>query len=163
MSPAPPVEPEGSFSVALSGILLIIIGLLVGLVGVIFLVVGAAAKSFIDTAIANSNTTAADTTGLANFVEGILAALGIIIGLYGLGELISGIGILAKRQWARILGLMLALIAGVLTTLVLLGGLSGASTRTVPVGFSVVTLIFALVYWFIVVALARGGRAFHHG
>ena len=92
---------------------------------------------------------------ITNFLRGLLVVLAVIIRLYGLGELAAGIGILAKRQWARILGLVLALIAGLLTTLALLGSARAEDARGRPVCF----LVFAIAYWFIVFALATGGRS----
>lgn len=144
--------------VAISGVLLIVIGLLVGLVGLGLMLVGAIAQRVFDDAVQNGTLTGY-APDVIDFVRGVLVVLGVIVVLYGLGELAAGIGILAKRQWARILGLILALVAGLFTTLALLGSLSADNAR----GGLVFFLVFAVAYWFIVYALATGGRAFRRG
>lgn len=161
MSAAPSAQPEGSFTVALSGILLIIIGILVGLVGIVFLAGAGFLKSAIDTAVQNGDVTDVNRADLASTIEGAVAVIGALIGLFGLGDLIAGIGVLMKRQWGRIMGILLAFIAALLTTLVLAASFRALSSGSGG-GFAIVTLVFAIAYWFIVVALARGGRAFRH-
>ena len=143
---------------AISGVLLIVIGLLVGLAGLGLMAIGAIARQVFDDAV-NNGTLTGYGSDVVDFVRGVLVVLGVIVGLYGLGELVAGIGILAKRQWARILGLVLALVAGLLTTLALLGSVRAEDAR----GGLVFFLVFAIAYWFIVFALATGGRAFRRG
>jgi hypothetical protein len=155
MAAAPAGPPQSSIPVAISGVLLIVIGLLVGLAGLGILAVGVIARRVFDDAVQNGTLTGYGSD-IVDFIRGVLVILGVIIGLYGLGELVAGIGILAKRQWARILGLVLALLAALLTTLAVLGSLSADNAR----GGLVFFLVFAVAYWFIVYALATGGRAF---
>jgi len=154
---APSGPPQGSILVTLSGILLIVIGLLVGLIGVAVLVIGAIARRIFDDAVANG-TLAGTSADVVDFLRGILIVLGLIIGLYGLGQLIAGLGVLMKRQWGRILGILLAILPALLFTL----ALPGAAGRDTAGGL-IVVLVLAVANWFIIVALATGGRAFRHG
>ncbi len=157
---APSAQPQGSLMVSLAGVLLLVIGVLVGLAGVGLMAVGLVARAAFETAIQNADPVDYSVDAVRVF-EGIFVVLGVIVAVYGLGELIAGIGVLLKRQWGRLLGILLSFIAGLLTTLVALGALSSSNgtTRTGVVVF----VVFAVAYWFVVVALARGGQAFRRG
>ena len=159
MTAAPPAQPQGSLMVTLAGVVLLIIGILVGLAGVGLMAVGLVARAAFETAVQNADPVDFSVDAVRVF-EGIFVVFGLIVAVYGLGELIAGIGVLLKRQWGRLLGVLLAFIAGSLTTLVGLGAL-GASNGT-RAGL-VVFVVFAVAYWFVVVALARGGQAFRRG
>jgi hypothetical protein len=160
MTAAPAAQPHGSLPVTLAGIVLLVIGILVGLAGVGLMAVGLVARAAFETALQNADPVGYSVDAVRVF-EGIVVILGVIVGLYGLGELIAAIGVLLKRQWGRLLGILLSFIAGLLTTLVALGtlGSSTGTTRGAPVFF----IVFAVAYWFVVVALARGGQAFRRG
>jgi hypothetical protein len=98
-----------------------------------------------------------------------------------LAHLISGIGVLKRRGWARILGLVLSVLGVVIWGLALLGSVV-AAVQPIPAGYlessgltieqyrsfarigSVVGLVITTValsgYLFILVVLARRGREF---
>jgi len=160
MTAAPVAQPQGSLMVTLAGVVLLVIGILVTLAGVGLMAVGLLARAAFETAVQNADPVDYSVDAVRVF-EGIFVFLGVIVVVYGLGELIAGIGVLLKRQWGRLLGVLLSFIAGLLTTLVGLGALSRSSgaTRTGVVVF----VVFAVAYWFVVVALARGGQAFRRG
>ncbi|MFI5262696.1 MAG: hypothetical protein ACHQZR_09110 [Candidatus Limnocylindrales bacterium] len=158
MSAAVASEPEASVTVALAGVLLLILGMLVSLGGLALLVLGAFARTAIDDAIRNGNLSSY-SADIISFVEGVIVVFGVVVLLYGLGELVAGIGVLRKRGWGRVLGIVLAAVAGLFTTFGVLGSMRNADAR----GGLIVLLVFALAYWFIVGALALGGRAFRHG
>ncbi len=130
MTAAPPAQPQGSLMVTLAGVVLLIIGILVGLAGVGLMAVGLVARAAFETAVQNADPVDFSVDAVRVF-EGIFVVFGLIVAVYGLGELIAGIGVLLKRQWGRLLGVLLAFIAGSLTTLAGRGA-SGASNGTRP-------------------------------
>jgi len=154
----PQAQPEGSLLVSLAGIALLVIGILVGLAGMGMMALGLIARAAFETALQNADPSRF-TVDVVRVAEGVIVVLGVLFLVYGLGELIAGVGVLLKRQWGRLLGLVLSIIAGLLTTLVLLGSLSADNAR----GGLVLFLVFTIAYWFIVYALATGGRAFRRG
>jgi hypothetical protein len=105
----------------------------------------------------------------------------IVFGGVALAHLVSGIGVLRRRGWARIVGLALGVIGVLVWTLGLLAN-AVAATQTIPVGYLAdsgltveqykalvgVTWIFGvaisgialLAYLFVLVVLIRRGREF---
>ncbi|HEY7940965.1 MAG TPA: hypothetical protein VID25_03390 [Candidatus Limnocylindrales bacterium] len=160
MTAAPSAQPQGSSMVTLAGVVLLVIGVLLGLAGIGLMAVGLVARTAFETALQNADP-AGYSVDAVRIAEGFFLVLGVIVAVYGLGELIAGIGVLLKRQWGRLLGVLLSFIAGLLTTLVALG-VAGSARGGIGGGLAVF-VVFAVAYWFVVVALARGGQAFRRG
>jgi len=147
-APAPaPVAAAGkrtTLSLA-AGILLIIGGILGSLAGLIVAVFGGAMVDMIESFGPMPELEGMDP---ATFLGAFVVFFGIIILVYSLVYLFAGIGVVRSRDWGRVLGL----IVGILSGLIWLSGLGGASQP--GAGDSIVgTLIGLGIHVYIVVAL----------
>ncbi|MGZ3632611.1 MAG: hypothetical protein ACXWQ6_10710, partial [Candidatus Limnocylindrales bacterium] len=149
--------PASSGAVMIAGVILAVAGGLLLLLGGLFVLGGAA--------IVGSGGLLQDTSngdvpqGLAGAVGGFVVAFGAMFALYGILEIVAAVGVFMRREWGRFFGAVLLGIAAVLTSLAALALLGSLEGRGGLVAF-VVTLLFAIAYWFGLVALARGGAAF---
>ena len=146
--PAPVAPPERPGSVTTASIMLMVIGVLVTLFGLFFLLVGTLLGGVLDT-----TTFPAEFGNLRNSIAGIFAVIGIIVAGFGILEVLSGIFMLSRRSWARILAIILSVLGG----LVSLGGVAGG---TDPRGAIVLPLVFLACYIFIIWAAAAHGKWF---
>jgi hypothetical protein len=132
-------------SVTAAGVILIVLGVLVSLFGVLSLLAGAVFPS-----VAQSPEFQDQFGVVSDALGGLLLTFGVIVLAYGILEVVTGIFILPGRAWARITGLIVAVL-GILFSLVgLLPGDSGA-------GASIVTLLLLAAYGYAAWVLASTG------
>lgn len=154
---AAPVSDTG---VTISGVILTVFGVLVTLVGVLALLIGGAVGGLIPLASQSTDPNAAAAAGV---LSGIANIIGIVILVWGILHVLSGIGIFTRRSWARYLGLIVATLGFLLILLGLVGSLTAVSSPG-AVGQDttslIITVLLLLAYGFTVIALGRGGRYF---
>jgi hypothetical protein len=148
--PAPaPASAERPTLVTAAGITLIVLSVFTLLIG-LFLLIGVGLFA----GAAGSIPADADMPGMGGLVGAFAGAIFvfmlIVIG-FGVLQLISGIKVLGGRNWARIMGIVVAAIAALLS----LGGLGGGEDAN-PI-FSIVLLA---ANGFIIWALATSGSWF---
>jgi hypothetical protein len=143
---APPVAVKGQRTALAmgAGVLLVVLGLLGALAGLAIAVVGRAVVQSIRDFGPIPELEGMDTE---TFLSGFILFFGIIIIVYSFMYLFAGIGVLRSRDWGRVLGIIVAVLSGVIW----LSGVSGAR-RTVggDIGLAVIAL---LIHVYIVVAL----------
>jgi hypothetical protein len=151
--PAPPPPPAPlpgrPGAVTATAWILIVLGALVALVGAIVLISGA----FFD-AIAVMPEMRARFGRLPDAFGGFLAVVGALLLAYGIAQLVSGVNILARREWARIAGLVVAILGAMLT----LGSLTPG--RGTTFGGTIVVLLLFAAYAQAVYTLLTSGRWF---
>ena len=159
-----------------TGVVLLVLAVLALLWCLLFVVYGALIGSIgstIDNPADNFSFSVGDTRAVLDAIGPVLIGLGVFALLVALAHAAAGIGVIRRRGWARIAGLVLG---GLGLTLNLLGlalaliGLGSARPLTengitvdpLPslVAGIVVLLAFTLAYGFVVVALARRGADF---
>jgi hypothetical protein len=173
-----PVVVEGGASgvVVGAGVILLVIAALVGIFSLFALLAGA---------MMGQMTGLSADSGLTDAQLAVARVFVLVIGGIGLAlavtHLISGIGVLRRRGWARILGLVLSVLGVLIWGLALAGSLA-AATQPIPAGYLessgltieqyrsfarlgsgiglVVTGLALASYLFILVVLARRGREF---
>lgn len=173
-----PVVVEGGASgvVVGAGVILLVIAALVGVFSLFALFAGA---------LMGQMTGLYGDSGLTDAQLALARVFVLVVGGIGLAlavaHLISGIGVLKRRGWARILGLVLSVLGVLIWGLALAGSLA-AATQPIPAGYLessgltieqyrsfarlgtgiglVVTGIALASYLFILVVLARRGREF---
>lgn len=145
--PAPVGPPARPGSVTTASILMIVIGVLVTLLGLLFVLFGTLLGG------AGGTTFSGQFGDLTTAMAGVFAVIGIIVAGFGILEVLSGIYMLSGRSWARILAIILSVLGG----LVSLGGVAGGSE---PRGAIVLPLIFLVCYLFIIWAAAAHGKWF---
>jgi hypothetical protein len=119
--------------VTTAAVILIVLGVLVGLIGALVMLSGALFGSLVDMAEMR------DRFGeLPDAFGGFLAVVGGMLVTYGVVEVLSGINILRRREWARIAGLVVAILGAMVTLASLTPG--GATSTA---GTIVVLLLFA--------------------
>jgi hypothetical protein len=174
------VEGGASGAVVSAGVILLVISALVGIFSLVALFAGA---------IMGEMSGLYRDSGLTEEQVRVAMGLGrvVVLGVGGIGlalavaHLFSGIGVLRRRGWARILGLVLSVLGVVIWGLALVGSVV-ATVQPIPAGYlegsgltieeyrsftrvgSVVGLVITTValsaYVFILVVLARRGREF---
>jgi hypothetical protein len=120
-------------------VILITLGVLVALFGALSLLAGAVFPSISETADFRDQFGAISTA-----LGGLLLVFGILLLGFGVMQVITGIFILPGRPWARISGLVLAVL-GILFSLV--GVLPGEGNAGGSVVFGVVLLAYAFSAW----------------
>jgi hypothetical protein len=164
-----------------SGVILLVIAALLGLFGVLALLGGALMGQLSGISAPGSGLTQEQVDALSSVGQTfILVFGGIALGI-GLAHLLSGIGVLRRRSWARILGLVMSVLGVLLWALILVSTLA-ASGQPVSaayladrgltleeyqavartgwiVGVSVSGIALA-AYAFVTVVLIRRGREF---
>jgi hypothetical protein len=137
-----PSERPGLVTAA--GITMIAIGALIVLVGLLFLLFGA----IIGGASSQFESQMPGFTSISGAVTGVVIVFAVIFLAIGILEIVAGAKVLSGRSWARITGLVLAVLLGLLG----LGSLSGDG-----VAFGLAWIVAnAFVIW----ALATTGRWF---
>ncbi|MDR3544763.1 MAG: hypothetical protein P4L30_03220 [Candidatus Limnocylindrales bacterium] len=106
-------------------------------------------------------------SGLGDAVGGALIAVGAVMLVWALLEILSALGMFVRRSWGRALGTVVGLFGGLFMTLILfgsLGALRAADTvSSTGAGGAVFVAIVALVflgYWFTLFACITGGTHF---
>lgn len=181
--PAAPEPGPQPGSVLAAGVIMIVMGVLIGIIGLIFVLSISIMSSVSDPAIFGPGFEDAFAPGeleaSMNLVGGLIVVFAIIALLMAGAHLVGGIGILRRRTWGRITGLVLSFLAvlilviGIVSTIVTLG-------QPVPfpetVGFDeeqleqmawsgavvslIITAIFIAAYAFVAIILLRRGDAF---
>jgi hypothetical protein len=123
-----------------AGVLLMVFGILLGLFGLVFIAVGAAAGDLSDSFYFGVD---------ANTVRNLVTGIGVVFVVFALIQVFGGIGSWRGSGWGRVIGL----VYGVLGTLFALASFGGSSSAAAnrSVGFSIAILA---VYGFITLALA---------
>lgn len=153
---APGVAGTGTADtgVTISGVILVVLGILVTLVGLLILFVGSAIGSLAPLGAAGADPQSA--AAISGAFGSIIAGASVFVLVFGILQLVAGIGIFGRRSWARWLGIVMAAITFVFLLLGLLGSLGGGAD---PTGV-VITIVILAAYGFCVYALGRGGRYF---
>jgi hypothetical protein len=144
--------------VAVAGVILAVAGGLLLLVGGLLVLGGAA--------IVGSGGLLQDTSngevpeGLFGAVGGLVVAIGAMFAIYAILDIVAAVGVFMRREWGRFFGAVLAGIAAVLTSLVGLAALASVGNGTGSPIFFVITVLFAIAYWYALVVLARNGAVF---
>jgi hypothetical protein len=145
---------ETSPLVIIGGVVLLIFGLLLMLVGG----VGVAVSGAIDQLVTQIGPVPGMEDVPLRALRDILIVIFGVALVLGILHLISSVGVFLHKQWARIVGIILAVLG------TLLGVLSVASAVGTPdqagSGDLVVALVMAIAYGFTLYALAAGGGHF---
>ncbi len=103
-------------------------------------------------------------------VGGVLAAVGVVMLVWALLEILSSLGMFLRRTWGRALGTVVGLVGGLFMTLILFGSLGAlrAADSAAPTGAggTVFVVIVAAVfagYWVTFFACLTGGAHFRRG
>ena len=143
-----PAERPGMVTAA--GITMIVLGALITLFGLIVLVVG----GVIGGAAGQFESQLPGFGGTAGAFAAIFIVLAVIILAIGILDIVGGAKVLSGRSWARILGIVVATVLGVL------GLLSVFGSSTVENSNPAVELVLVAANAFIVFALVTSGRWF---
>jgi len=180
-SPQPAVPRAGaSGAVVGAGVVLLVIATLLGIFA-LFAVFAGLIMGQLPNFSGDTGLTPEETEAVMAFGRTFVIAFGGIALAFAVAHLLSGIGVLRRRGWARILGLVLSVL-GVLLWLLVLASTVIAATQAIPAGYldnSGMTLeeyrsvervgtIFAIVftaiglgaYTFVLIVLVRRGREF---
>lgn len=160
------------------GVILLVLGVLAALWGVLFLGLGAMVGSFQNANIAfdpntNPQLRGVNMSAMFGAMQGFVLVLGVIILGVGIAHLAAGIGVLRRRGWARITGIVLASI-GLLIDLLFLASAAASlgQVRTVTQNgttydlgpsllvYGGIVAAFVVVYVLVLVVLIRRGRDF---
>lgn len=180
-SPQPPAVGGASGTVVAAGVILLVIAALAGLLGILALLGGAIMGQMPTISGTESGLTQEQFDAVMSMGRTFVLVFGGVALAIGLAHLLSGIGVLRRRSWARILGLVMSVLGVLLWGLILVSTLA-ASGQPIPAGYledrgmtveeyravvrtgwivgvslSGIALAF---YTFVVVALIRQGREF---
>jgi hypothetical protein len=180
-SAEPPTSASASGVIVGAGVILLVIAALLGLLGVLALLGGAIMGQLSSISAPGSGLTQEQIDALSSVGRTFIFVFGGIALAIGLAHLLSGIGVLRRRGWARILGLVMGVLGILVWALILVSTLA-ASGQPVSaeyladrgltleqyqavvrtgwiVGVSLSGIALA-AYTFVTVALIRQGREF---
>lgn len=143
--PGPPARPG---LVTTAAIVLIVLGVLTAIVGVFALLAASLFSSGMDIPGMEQF-----GEGAAGAVGGALVVIGAVIIVFGVLQVVSGINLFSARSWARILGIVLAVIGGLFG---LLAAIPSSSANSSPVFGLILLVAYAFTVW----VLATTGRYF---
>jgi len=180
-SPQPAV-PQGAASGAVvgAGVILLVIATLLAIFAIfavfIGLIMGEMPNFTGDTGL-----TPEETEAFMNFGRTFVIVFGAVAVAFAVAHLVSGLGVLRRRGWARIVGLVLSVL-GMLVWLLILASVAIAATQPIPAGYlensgltleeyrsvervgTIFGIVFAAIglsaYTFVLVVLARRGSEF---
>ena len=140
--PSPPVPsaasgaPGGaSGAVVAAGVILLVIATLLGLFGILAIFGGAVMGQITNLSdFSSPDFTEEDATAAMALGRVFVFVFGGVALAIGLAHLLSGIGVLRRRGWARILGLVMSIL-GVLLWLLVLVSTALAATQPIPGGY----------------------------
>ena len=182
-SPQAPQSPVGGASgtVVAAGVILLVISALAGLLGILALLGGAIMGQVPILPSNDSGLTQEQFDAVMSMGRTFVLVFGGVALAIGLAHLLSGIGVLRRRSWARILGLVMSVLGMLIWALILVSTLA-ASGQPIPAGYledrgmtieeyrAVVRTgwivgvslsgIALAAYTFVVVVLIRQGREF---
>lgn len=153
-APPQPVAVKGKRTVlaAIAGILLLLGGLGGILLGLLIAVVGGTFVSGLGQFTDFGDIPELNGADPAAVLGGVVTFVGIIIAAYSVAYLLAGIGVLRNSSWARVLGI----VVGILSGLIWLSGVTNANQirDTASAGGSIVFAIIMLaIHVYIVAAL----------
>jgi hypothetical protein len=137
-------------AVTAAGVVLIVCGVLVGLLGLLFVLGGSLIGSMGDAPELQEQ-----LGGVPAAFGGFIATIGLIVVVYGIAQVVTGIYVFPGKSWARIAGLILAVLGGLLALLGMF-----PSDQGVNAGGIIVSLVILAAYAFTAWALATNGRWF---
>lgn len=154
-APPPPVPMKGQRTplALVAGILLLLLAIGGGLLGLLIIVVGSTIINSLGSDITNIPGYNGDPAAL---FTGVFAFFGIIIIAYSVAYLLAGIGVIRNSNWARVLGIVVGIISG----LIWLGGLTGAGNAgttgagaAATAGGGLFSIVLFAIHAYIVVVL----------
>jgi hypothetical protein len=137
-------------AVTAAAVVLIVCGVLVGLLGLLFVLGGSLIGSMGDAPELQEQ-----LGGVPAAFGGFIATIGLIVVVYGIAQIVTGIYVFPGKSWARIAGLILAVLGGLLALLGMF-----PSDQGVNAGGILVSLVILAAYAFTAWALATNGRWF---
>lgn len=147
---AAPVKGQRTVLALVAGILLLLLAIGGGLLGLLVVVLGGTFISNLSSLgdIGNIPGYNGDPAAL---VGGFFAFFGVLVIAYSVAYLLAGIGVIRNSNWARVLGIVVGIISG----LIWLSGASGAgqSDVTGAAGASLFSIVMLGIHAYIVVAL----------
>ena len=155
-----------SLGAVLAGIMLFVFGTLVALAGVGIFVLGPNVD--VDEAIRQAGLTTADADAFRDLLD-VLIGLSPFVAVIGVFELLAGLLVLAHKTFGRVLGILYGLagtlLGGLLTVALVQVGrqVTDAGTQVDLTGNLAVSVPFTMIYLFIFLALAAGGKHFRRG
>jgi len=132
-----------------AGITMIVLGSLITLLGLFVLIAGV----FVGGAANQINVSTPGFNGLAGAVAGVIIVIALIFLAFGILDIVAGANVLGGRSWARITGIVVAAIFGLLSLPGLFNGNNGA-------GGPIFGLILVAANAFVIWALATTGSWF---
>lgn len=145
----PPTPPARPGLVTTAAIVLIVLGVLTAIAGLFALLAASLFSSGMEIPGMEQF-----GEGAAGAVGGILIVIGVVIIAFGVLQVLSGINLFSARSWARILGIVLAVIGGLFGLLAVIPS-SGANNSSPVFG-----LILLAANVFVIWVLATTGRYF---
>jgi hypothetical protein len=149
-APPPAVAVKGKRTplAMVAGILLLLLAIGGGLIGIGLIVFGSAIISQLGDNLTNIPGYNGDPAAL---VTGAFVFVAVIILAYSLAYLLAGIGVLRSSNWARVLGIVVGIISG----LIWLGGLTGGGNggsgggafSIVLLGIHIYIVVVLLFFW----------------
>jgi hypothetical protein len=181
--PSPPgayAATAASGGVVAAGVILLVIATLLGIFGILA-ILGGAMIGQISNLSGQTGLTEEQANALMTVGRTFIFVLGGVAVAIGLAHLLSGIGVLRRRGWARILGLVMSVL-GVLVWLLVLVSSALAAVQPIPAGYLqdsgltveeyrsiagagwIIGIAFAAIglaaYTYVLVVLIRRGREF---
>ncbi|MBA3778329.1 MAG: hypothetical protein H0X16_03310 [Chloroflexi bacterium] len=147
-----PSSSDRPGKVTVAAAFLVVLGVLVTLVGLTSFAFG----SLFDDAGGNFD------PGMASAIQGAASAVGVLALLFGVLHLVGGLGSIARRNWGRFLGILVAGFGLLLWIVILVGSLTAPAAADQPgsPGFTFLALLLTVGYGFTIAALASAGRYF---
>ena len=133
-----------------AGITMIVLGALITLLGLFVLIAGV----FVGGAANQINVSTPGFNGLAGAVAGVIIVIALIFLAFGILDIVAGANVLGGRSWARITGIVVAAIFGLLSLPGLFNG------RASGAGSPILSIIVVAANVFIIWALATTGSWF---
>jgi hypothetical protein len=145
--------PDRPAPVTQAGWLMIVFGTLIGLLGLLFALAGAAFPAMRQLPeVAEQLESVPEAFGVVAIVVGI-----VLLG-WGITQVVAGIFAMRGRSWARIAGIVVGIIGGLVGLAWLVGSLPNA-TGSNPVGLAIAAL-FAGAHVYAIWVLIRSGEWF---
>jgi hypothetical protein len=123
-APVQPPRSEGASGIVVaSGVILLVIAALATLLGILALLGGAIMAQLPSLDGSQSGLSQEEFDAVMSMGRTFILVFGGVAIVIGLAHLLSGIGVLRRRSWARILGLVLSVLGVLLWALILVGTL----------------------------------------
>jgi hypothetical protein len=133
-TPVAPSSSDGaSGAVVGAGVILLVIATLLGIFGILAIFAGAIMGQITNLS-GQGGLTEEQANALMTVGRTVIIAFGGVALAIGLAHLLSGIGVLRRRGWARILGLVMTVL-GVLFWVLVLASSALAATQPIPAGY----------------------------